>query len=471
MFFCIMDHGVFLDKNEIEVASTFMHKTPMIYTCRNVLQQHLFGNGILFNHRRGRIRPDPHMQEIMSDFWLPFCRDMFDSAMSCGIVAVRVVTLQDGLRIPVVLEPNCAQIKMTYNYGIREYVVLDAQQEEIPDTLVIDTFGYSATPEGKIRSIICNLLPQIRYINMMMGTALTMERKRSDPVILTEAVDTRVDTVEGINYDFYADGDMQDNSDRNKFHRNRSNVAQLAHQQAMYDHFFAGGPNPSTGSAVLDKVVNLPLGQKVVNVPLQGGRSDLVNQIKAFEDIVCGVMGVPRSLIMSDTPHKSDSEGTHQTFQKTVMAWKSSIQSACEHVYNIIYADSIKTQLMKAIGNNKRKRKEDVSDLYKLKKRLQVEIVFPVSPFMGHEQLYTHYQRGVLPWDTYVEHACAHGCLPHVKMPEPVETTSDDNSPSSSSSDAVGNGDNSEAKSDKDNNDDSKDKKKNQKNQKKKDTE
>lgn len=424
MIFYNMDHGVFLNVNEIDLAHKFLHKTPMVYACRNVLHQHLFGNGILFGHRRGRIRPDPHMQEIMTDFWLPFCKEMLDSVLTMGVVPIRIITLQDDLRVPVVLEPNCARIKMTYSYGVRTYVVLDEQQEEIPDTLVLDTFGYSPFSTGSVKSIVCNLIPQIKYVNMMMGTTLTMERKRADPVIITEAVDTKVDSVEGINYDYYADGDMQDNSDQNKFQRNRSNVAQLAHQQAMYDHFFSGGQAPSTGSAVLDNVVTLPMGQRVVNTPSQTGRGDLVAQVKVFEDIVCGVMGVPRSLIMSDTPHKSDSEGTHHTFQKTIMAWKSNIQQACEQIYNIVYASAIKSQLMNAMGK-KRKRKDDIADVYALKKRLQVEIQFPVSPFMSHEQLFTHYTRGVLPWDTYVEHACAHACLPHQKMPEPSQINMD----------------------------------------------
>lgn len=415
-----MDHGVLLNRQEIVASSKFLHKTPIVYTCRNILHQHLFGNGILFGHRRGRIRPDPHMQEIMTDFWLPFCKDMLDAVLTLGVVPIRILTLEDGLCVPVVLEPDCAHIKMTYAYGIREYKIMDHQQEEVPDTFVLDVFGFSPSMNGNIKSVVCNLIPQIKYINMMMGTVLTMEQKRTDPVILTEAVDTKVDNVEGINYDYYADGDMQDTSDQNKFNRNRSNIAQLAHQQAMYDQFFSGGPEPSTGSSVLDRVVTLPMGQRVVNRPTQSGRGDIVAQIKAFEDVVCGVMGVPRSLIMSDTPHKSDAEGTHQTFQKTIMSWKSQIQAACEQIYNIIYADSIKSQLMKAMGK-KRKRKNDIADVYALKKRLQVEIVFPISPFMGAEQLFSHYQRGVLPWDTYVEHACAHACLPHTKMPEPKQ--------------------------------------------------
>ena len=421
----LMDHGVFINKKEIGLAASFLRKTPMIYTCRNIIHHHLFGNGILFSHRRGRIKPDPHMQEIMSDYWLPFCKQLLDTVLVMGIAVIRVVSMEDGLRIPVVLEPNCCQIKMSYNYGLRDYVALDDQQQEIPDTIVLDLFGYSPTLHGGLSSVVCNLVPQVQYLNMLLGTALSMERKRADPIILTEAVDTKTDNVEGINYDYYADGDMQDASDQNKFLRNRSNVAQLAHQQAMYDAFFSGGPAPSTGSAVLDNVVTLPIGQRVVNMPQQTGRGDVVAQVKTFEDTVCGVMGVPRSLIMSDTPHKSDAEGTHQTFQKTIMAWKTQIQQACEHIYNIIYAESIKEQLLSAMGSKKRKREATVADVYALKKRLQVEIVFPVSPFMGHEQLYTHWQRGVLPWDTYVQHACAQACLPHQEMPEPTTQEGD----------------------------------------------
>ena len=222
-----MDHGVVLNKKEISLAASFLRKTPMMYTCRNIIHHHLFSNGILFSHRRGRIKPDPHMQEIMTDYWLPFCRQLLDTILVMGIAVVRVVSMEDGLKIPLVLEPNCCQIKMSYNYGLRDYVALDDQQEEIPDTLVLDLFGYSPTLHGSLTSIVCNLVPQVQYLNMLLGTSLAMERKRADPIIMTEAVDTKTDNVEGINYDYYADGDMQDASDQNKFMRNRSNIAQL----------------------------------------------------------------------------------------------------------------------------------------------------------------------------------------------------------------------------------------------------
>lgn len=413
-----MNQGIALPMKQMVYCNRVLRTTPMLYMCRNVIHHHLFGNGIEFSHRRGRVRPDPHMQEIMNDFWLPCCRQLTDQVLATGLVVIRVVQLEDGLKVPVVLEPEAFQLQMQYVLGLREYTVLDDQRREIPDTHVFDLFGHSPTAGGQMTSVVANLLPEIQYINTLRGTSLVMEQKRADPVIMTEAVDTKVDNVEGVNYDYYADGDMQDTSAGNKFTRDRHNVAALRNQQAMYDAFFAGGAPASVGGNVLENMVNVPLGQRIVNVPTQTGRGDISAQSKAFQDIVCGVMGIPRALLMSDTPHKSDEEGTHQTFKKTIMSWKTSLQSVCEEIYSLIYAEDIKQQLLKAMGKKKRKR-TDIADVYVLKKRLQVEIVFPISPFLSHDELHRHYQNGVISWETYSQHACANASLPYEQLAEP----------------------------------------------------
>jgi len=418
-----MDNCVVLNRPEIDMCSVFLRKTPVIYTCRNVLHHHLFANGIVFSQQKGGLKPDHHMQEIMTEYWLPFCKQLVDSVLTIGVAAVRIIHMEDGLSVPVVLEPNSCTVKTNYNLGIREYCIMDSQNQEIPDTMVLDMFGFSPTIRGKLTSIVSNILPQVRYINMLKGASLHMEQQRTDPIIMTETVDTKTDTVEGINYDYYADGDMQDTSDHNKFMRNKSSVQQLAEQQSLYDNFFSEGHLPSKGGNVLHNVVTLPLGHRIVNIPQQTGRGDLCAQVKAHDDVICAVMGVPRSLVMSDTPHKSDSEGTHQTFQKTILFWKTHIQRACEHVYNVIYAENIQKSMMKAM--NKKRKRSSVADVYALKKRMQVEISFPISPFISPDQLYVHYQRGALPWDTYVQHACAASALPHETMPEPTQKTID----------------------------------------------
>ena len=91
-----------------------------------------------------------------------------------GFAVIRTIPMEDGLKIPVVLEPNSCRVKMTYEMGIRNYIVLDDQQNEVPDTFVLDIFGYSPTIDGKLTSVMINLLPQIQYINTLLGTSLSM---------------------------------------------------------------------------------------------------------------------------------------------------------------------------------------------------------------------------------------------------------------------------------------------------------
>ena len=408
--------GVALSRDDIRASYAMLRSCSAISMCRNLIRNYLFSNGIVFSHRRGRVKPDPHMQEIMNDYWLPFCEQALDAILALGIVVVRFIDIADAARVPIVLEPNTVQLKMVYNFGVRSYEVLDDQMNMVPDALVLDFFGHSPTTTGRIQSIVRSLAPEVHYINALRGTSLTMEQHRANPPILTELVDTKIDNAEGIQYDYYADGDMQDNSDANKFRRNRSNIAQLKQQQAMYDSFFAGdSENTSRAGDMLENVVSLPLGQKVVNRPANTGRTDLIAQIKNFQDIVCGVMGVPRSLIMADTRVGNDEAGTHQTFHKTILWWKQSLQNACEYLYNIIYADDIQNQLMKAMG--KKRKRSGVTDVYALKKRLQVQISFPITPFMSNTELYNHYQRGVIPWEIYVDHACKNTSLPLETIP------------------------------------------------------
>ena len=412
-----MDNALIINPRDLANGALFLRQTPTINTCRNIIQQQLFSNGITFDEQKGKC--DVHMQEIMTDFWLPFCKDLLDAIISQGFAVVRVITMDDGLRVPIIVEATAVNVYLNYNLGVREYFVKDNENNLIPDTIVLDNFGFSPTSSGRVCSLITSLLPTIRYMNFLMGTSLKMEQTRADPTILTEAVDIKSDNVEGIQYDYYADGDMQDDSDRNKYQRNRSNVEQLAQQQQMYDNFFGGSGGISEGGNVLENVVALPLGQKLVNTPAHTGRSDLVAQLKMQEDVICGVFGVPRALFKSDVPHKADSEGSHDIFQKSIMHWKHAIQSACQHMYSLIYAEEESEKVLKALGKRKRKKnRNDIAEVYALKKKLAVRITFPVSPFADSEQLYAHYQNGIIPWNVLVEHTCANHALPHKQMQE-----------------------------------------------------
>ena len=174
-----MEHqGVCVSREDIRSAYSVLRSSPAVAMCRNLIRNYLFSNGIVFSHRRGRVKPDPHMQEIMNDYWLPFCEQALDAVLAMGIVAVRFIDIADAARVPVVLEPNSVQIKMLYQLGVRSYEVLDDQMNLVPDTLVLDLFGYSPTMEGRVQSMVCSLMPEVQYINILRGTSLSMEQQR-----------------------------------------------------------------------------------------------------------------------------------------------------------------------------------------------------------------------------------------------------------------------------------------------------
>ena len=237
---------------------------------------------------------------------------------------------------------------------------------------------------------------------------------------MTEAVDTKTDNVEGINYDFYADGDMQDTSSANKFNRDRTMYRHFAINNHCTTRFLPVEPRQCRWRRTFQSGECTTWVSALSTHPHKPAAVIISAQVKTFQDVVCGVMGIPKSLMMADTPHKSDEEGTHQTLKKTILTWKNNLQSICEQLYSLIYAEDIKNQLMKAIG--KKRKKTRVQDVYALKKKLKVEIVFPIAPFLSHNELYIHYQRGVISWDTYTKHACAHASLPYEKLEEPSQT-------------------------------------------------
>ena len=196
--------------------------------------------------------------------------------------------------------------------------------------------------------------------------------------------------------------------------RNASQIAQLKRQQDMFDNYYTA-PAPETHNQVLERVTPLPAGQKITNIPLQTGRGDLIAMRKAYQDAVCGIMGVPRSMVMADSgQYKGDSEGTHRTFQSTIKYWKDKLSKLAEDVYSIVYEKNLTKQIMGELSKRKRC---DEDNIYALKKKIKCTIDFPVTPFTSNAELYNYYQQGVIPWEKYVGYVHQNTSMPCETIP------------------------------------------------------
>jgi penicillin-binding protein-related factor A (putative recombinase) len=400
---------------------------PIIQMCRNMIRQHLFSNGIEYKGKSNQT-VQQFSQKIMEDYWLPFCEDALDSAICYGFVVWRVKKIDKHTSVPIVCLKDTFTLKMKETDSSVEYTVYDAQDKEndvIKDAYVYDEFGYRPQINGSLMSVMHTLIPDIQYYFTMLNCQVMLEKKRVKPAILTQLNERsgagRTGENEGIEYDFYADTDLADAEQEAKFKRNRAAVESLKTQQRLYDDFFdpTDGPEEVQAPAILDQMVPIPSGQTLANYQIQQGRSDLPVILKGLQDTICGVLGVPKSMIMSDTPHKSDAVGTHQMFQMTILWWKRQISEMCEMIYNVIHAKAIADK----VGEKMAKKKEiNHTEVYMATRNQQSRITFPITPFVTNEELYALYTQGVIEWKTYCVYVTRNVSIPlDIIPPEPLK--------------------------------------------------
>lgn len=392
----------------------FVH-TPMVQMCRNTIQRYLLSNGIAV--KTGKRARDESMRPFLDEWWVPFCADVIDSVICYGLVAVYIKTLDTGQQVPTVMVPGSYTIRFKIVENAFEYrVFADRSTEPLENAYVYDDFGFQPRRDGSVASLMESLMPHIGFIDILKEAAVEMEALRRRPLLYTETHDrthTGPDR-EGIDYDFYADADMQEGENAAKFHRNSAQLEQLEQQQQLLSTFHENKRITDYQHDALSNLVALPEGAKVVSVAQGTGRGDIGSLNKSMEDNICGVLGVPRSMLMSDTPHKADTEGTHRMFQQTIAWWSRHLSKMCEHVYNIIHADEVKKKVMERAA---KRAKRTTGDLYAIRQQVQVRFSFPVTPLLGRKDLQELYHQKILPWETYYSLVMGNLGLAYDKIP------------------------------------------------------
>ena len=412
-----------INPDEMNLVYKYFWSIPTIQMCRNMIRQHLFSNGIEFKGKSGA-NANNFSQHIMEDFWLPFCEDALDSALTYGFVVWRTRKIGDTV-VPIVCLKDTYRLTIKEVDGVLEYFIYDNGEktnEILKGAYVYDEFGYRPEIDGDLMSMLHTLIPDIQYYFTMVNCQVQLEKKRVKPPILTQINPHRglgqgTGENEGIDYDFYADADIADAEEESKYKRNRAAVEALKNQQKLYDEFFEPGQDQTVSApTVLDQMVPIPSGQTLATYQLQQGRNDIPVILKSLQDTICGVLGVPKSMIMSDTPHKSDAVGTHQMFQTTIVWWKRQISEMCQMIYNIINAKELTTQVGDRLS--KRANKADAKDIYLMTKNMSSRITFPTTPFTTNEELYQLYTQGVIDWKTYCTYIARNTSIPMDTIPE-----------------------------------------------------
>ena len=413
-----------INQDEMDLVYKYYWGIPTIQMCRNMIRQHLFSNGIEFKGKSGA-NANNFSQHIMEDFWLPFCEDALDQALTYGFVVWRTRRIGDTI-VPIICLKNTYRLTVKEVDGVLEYKIYDMAEknnEILKGAYVYDEFGYRPLIDGSLMSMLHTLIPDIQYYFTMVNCQVSLEKKRVKPPILTQLNTHRgggnggTGESEGIDYDFYADADIAEAEQDAKFKRNKNAIDALKNQQKLYDEFFEPGEDYEVSApSVLDQMVPIPSGQTIASYQPQQGRNDIPVMLKSLQDTICGVLGVPKSMIMSDTPHKSDAVGTHQMFQTTIVWWKRQISEMCQMIYNIINAKELTNQVGDRLA--KRANKPDTKDIYLMTKNMSSSITFPTTPFTTNEELFQLYTQGVIDWKTYCTYIARNTSIPMDTIPE-----------------------------------------------------
>ncbi len=379
---------------------------PILHMCSHLIASQLLNNGISFckgGCKNKQMDINAKLRSEVEDIWIPFTKDLLDQVLCFGFAVVSVKN-----NLPQIMNIGQYHLEVTVEQSSYSYRVMNVSSvdEEIPNTIVFDQFGFKLTPTGQFTSLVHKVIPRLLFLKRLRETAVAMEVRRAENTVFTEIQESsNAEKKEGVDYDFYADSNTSQITEDMRFQRNSTNVSILNQQMDLYDKFL-GKKHAKKAEKTLENVVPLPNGQHLVSGPQNTGRGDYGGIHKTLIEDVCSTLGVPRSMIMAEggggLGSKSDTEGQHEVFQATVLFWKKKLGMVLSHLYNIIHKQEIK----KGIDFSKEK------DVHEAKLNHSVQVFFPVTPFVSNETLRTLYEQGVIDFKTYAKYAIANVSLP-----------------------------------------------------------
>lgn len=402
-----------------------MLKEPNIQMCRNILKQNLFARGISIE--KGDLKDT-------EEAYLRFLEDAFDYCLFLGFVPYKIVE-QFGQRVPVVCAPDTFDAFVTVDANQLINIVLYERNEsrnnakstpkEIKDSHVFMDFGYNPNTTGQLNSLMQAVRHEVYFKTVMKDALQHMEMKRADPPVLTETSESATNNnVEEVDYSFYADADLAEEAENAKFRRTDAQMKAIRDQRDLYKMWLGGDEKDASPSGIFP----LPSGQKFVNAPLPDGRHDFVQITRSVQDIIFGVMGVPRSLIFSDGTHRGDQEGTHRTFEASITWWKRTLGRCASEAKMVTDAKSIvktmreKRKAEESKSNDPKRVRFSASEIVSIKRDNMSTFVFPTVPSLRLDEVHTLYDRGAMDWKQYLETVGMLTGLPmNMSLPEPVK--------------------------------------------------
>ena len=397
----------------------------LFHMCRQLIVNNLLQHPPTFL-RNGKVFDVGHeFRDTYETHWKSFIKDVIDQIIALGFATVEIAKDSAKRKYPKCVHPSLFSVR--YDYDTREFTVLNKE------ATVYGGYGYNPT-HGQLTSLAQKVLPKLRYLRALRESCQMMERQKEDPCYYAETDLYKLDTTQVASYidyddpnDGYApgpaaagaaaagaapaaaagfpDGYTEDyiaQQDKLREIRTQRQVKLFQDQQELYDQSLSWSARKKRG---LKNVIPMPVGQKLVKVPLPTGRPDIVQLHKVIQEEVCSTLGVPRSLMIGDSMYRSDTAGVEELFRHTLLWWKSTVEDICTDLYQRLYFDATKVKISK--------------NIYSAKKRYRIEFNIQLSPFLDLEHLTFMYKSGIITWKHYSTAVLQNAHMPIDILPEP----------------------------------------------------
>ncbi len=378
------------------------------YMCRNVLLNKVLENGIVVCSNKKECKELKIDKAEMDKTWLPLCKNIVDSIMMLGVVPIRFEK-KDGL--PYVPKAGTYTIHViTETNGLTRYELHDQDNpnEPVPNSLILSGFGYDPRINGSLKSMIKTLEPTMIFVHRLSDAALTAEETRCNPPILVERKEKGTEAREGLDFDFYLDSDNLKSNLSSQYNRDEKAVKQLERQRLLFANAIQGIESGSAKNTqrAMNNIVPLPNEYHFSSSIDPSGRNDYVQICRMASETICSILGVPRSMIISDNVVRGDVDGSHDVFKNSCMQWKNIIGTILTAVYRRVnYAKE--AERLKKLS-----KKRKLNDMDAFADQQMVELVVPVTPYISNEELKDMYLHQIIDWNTYKEYVLRNASLP-----------------------------------------------------------
>ena len=386
-----------VNARELHNARVLFHRAPVTQMCRNLLSQYLFRDQITFHRGKSLVKVQASLDIATQEFWIPFSERCLDAILTVGVVVCDVVKHHTEPGVPVVV-PDTEYRLFSCTQGSQRWFEAEAVNRsagsEIRYYMVLHDFGSDPDTEGHLTSRVSTLYNSQQWINSMCALALDAEKTRTAPTVITQQRGGIKHDIAGLHTDQYCNADLVISHEEDKFRRDEVALEQLRLQEEAYNSMRLDGVGDRKRKRDAPNMFCLPSDQEVARQEIPDSRRDLVQLMRLTEEQTCAVLGVPRSLLYSDSVRVGAADHSDGTMRVTLNWWKRQLSRILSQMYQMVYGDGdAKAVIKRAAGKGLTLR--DIMD------ENVITVSFPNQIVATIPELKEMYACNIISWETF----------------------------------------------------------------------